>query len=80
MMLSLTDSMNGREQHIFMINIDYRGRHSKGIAIYNSALSQLTTKTCVSMNKNVVLNSSERLKQLKIFLITSFGVLFKTLF
>ncbi len=60
------------EQHIFYISIDYRWRHRKGIAIFNATEVNLWQKTMVSLNKNVFLKTTERLKQEKIFQMTIF--------
>ncbi len=48
------------ERHIFATVIDCRGRHWKGIVIYNATL---TLKTNVLVNKSVFLNTAERFKQ-----------------
>ncbi len=50
------------EQQIFKIVINYRGRHWKGIIIYNSTELSSQQKTLVSLNKYVFLNTIERLK------------------
>jgi hypothetical protein len=50
------------EQQIFKIVINYRGRHRKGIIIYNSTELSSQQKTLVSLNKYVFMNTTERLK------------------
>ncbi len=53
------------EEHIIYIVPDYRGRLFKGIATYNSSeVNYQITFTLI--NKNVFLNTAERLKQKRI--------------
>ncbi len=51
------------QQVFFNICIDYRGFHRKGIVIFNGfeVVLQQQKKTLVSLNKNVFLNTTERL-------------------
>ena len=47
------------EQHIFGIFIDYRGRHRKGVAIYD-AIKSLYDKNLAFVEQKCILNTTER--------------------
>ncbi len=57
------NQMLGMEQLIFSIFIDYRGRHRKGVAIYNATSVNLQLKPWFHGTKNVFLDTTERFKQ-----------------
>jgi hypothetical protein len=59
---------NTMEQHVFCILIDYRGRHRKGVAIYNA----IYNKNLGFIGKKKILNTTEWLKQEKVYKLTLF--------
>jgi hypothetical protein len=59
------------EQHVFCILIDYRGRHRKGVAIYNAIYVNLQQKPWFHWKK-IFLNTTEWLKQEKVYKFTLF--------
>jgi len=55
------------EQHVFWILNYYRGHHRKGVAIYNATEINLRQKPWFHLTNAVFLNTTERLKQEKIY-------------
>ncbi len=53
------------EQHIFCIFIDYRGRHWKGVSVYNVIRINLQPKPLLHRTNNVFLNTTEWFKYKK---------------
>ncbi len=61
------------EQHIFCILIDYRGRHRKGVAIYNATYVNLQQKPWFHCKENVFF---EHFRQVQKEIYIIFAVIF----
>jgi hypothetical protein len=57
------------EQHVFCIFIDYRGRHRKGVAIYDATLVNLQQKLWFHIKKECIFEHYREFQTIRNLLI-----------